>query len=137
MPALLIATLACAAGIAILILGCGAQALLAARRHRALAREAERQFEQIDLAAGDLRLLCEGLAALDAKLAAVTSRMESLARGAPAAGSGRGYELAVRMARGGAGPEQIVASCGLGAQEADLVARLHGATTSRTAAGRR
>lgn len=134
---LLIATLACAAGIAILIVGCGAHALLGARRQRVLEREAARQFEQLDLASGDLKLLCDGLAALDAKLAAVASRVESLARSAPAAGAARGYELAVRMARGGAGRDQIAASCGLGAQEADLVARLHGAAVSRTAAGRR
>lgn len=136
MSPLVIATLACAAGIALLILGCGAHALLTARRHRTLEREAARQFEQLDLAAGDLKLLCEGIAALDAKLAAVASRVESLARSTPAAGVGRGYGLAVRMARGGAGRDQIVSSCGLGAQEADLVARLHGAAVSRTAPSR-
>ena len=37
----------------------------------------------------------------------------------------RGYEMAIRMARGGAGIEEIVASCGTTRSEARLLRRLH------------
>lgn len=38
---------------------------------------------------------------------------------------GRGYEMAIRMARGGATIEEIVASCGTTRAEARLLRRLH------------
>ena len=37
----------------------------------------------------------------------------------------RGYETAIRMARGGASVEEIVASCGTTRAEAKLLRRLH------------
>src|SRR5688500_6653470 len=37
----------------------------------------------------------------------------------------RGYEMAIRMARGGASIEEIVASCGTTRSEARLLRRLH------------
>lgn len=37
----------------------------------------------------------------------------------------RGYEMAIRMARGGASVEEIVASCGTTRSEARLLRRLH------------
>ncbi|MEO8019910.1 MAG: DUF2802 domain-containing protein [Pseudomonadota bacterium] len=37
----------------------------------------------------------------------------------------RGYEMAIRMARGGAGIDEIVASCGTTRSEARLLRRLH------------
>lgn len=44
----------------------------------------------------------------------------------PSASShGRGYEMAIRMARGGATAEDIVASCGTTRAEARLLRRLH------------
>jgi hypothetical protein len=48
-------------------------------------------------------------------------------RPAPSASSGntRGYETAIRMARGGSSVEEIVASCGTTRAEAKLLRRLH------------
>lgn len=42
---------------------------------------------------------------------------------APAAG----YQIAIRLARGGASRDELMSSCGLSVGEADLVRRLHGA----------
>ena len=39
----------------------------------------------------------------------------------------RGYEMAIRMARGGASVEEIVGSCGTTRAEARLLRRLHNA----------
>lgn len=46
---------------------------------------------------------------------------------------GRGYEMAIRMARGGATVEDIVASCGTTRAEARLLRRLHFADNATAA----
>ncbi len=46
---------------------------------------------------------------------------------------GRGYEMAIRMARGGATVEDIVANCGTTRAEARLLRRLHCATGATAA----
>lgn len=43
----------------------------------------------------------------------------------PASGHTRGYETAIRMARGGSSVEEIVANCGTTRAEAKLLRRLH------------
>ncbi len=45
----------------------------------------------------------------------------------------RGYEMAIRMARGGAGIDEIVASCGTTRAEARLLRRLHCAAGAHAA----
>jgi hypothetical protein len=50
-----------------------------------------------------------------------------------AASHGRGYEMAIRMARGGASIEDIVASCGTTRAEARLLRRLHCASGATAA----
>jgi hypothetical protein len=40
--------------------------------------------------------------------------------------TGRSYELAAHLASSGAGPEQLVAQCGLTPAEAELAIRIHG-----------
>ncbi len=49
------------------------------------------------------------------------------------AGSAQSYPIAIRLARAGAEPEELISSCGLTRREAELVARLHG----RASEGRR
>jgi|ERR1700722_9490243 uncharacterized protein YlxW (UPF0749 family) len=43
-----------------------------------------------------------------------------------------GYPIAIRLARAGAGVDELVATCGLSPNEAELVCRIHGA--AKTAA---
>ncbi len=45
-------------------------------------------------------------------------------------GAPRGYDLALQMARNGAGAEQIAGTSGLARNEAQLLARLHGPATN-------
>jgi hypothetical protein len=99
---------------------------------RATVRGTERL--QADLATA-LDLL-KGFAATQAAQAdGLAVRLESLERridaraqlnAAAAAGSPRGYELALRLARNGATQDEIAESSGVTRQEAQLLVRLHG-----------
>ena len=81
--------------------------------------------------------LLEQLSALDARLDATATAVrridERLERQrtpgtAPLSGAAvPGYQIAIRLARGGASCEELMANCGLSLGEADLVRRLHGA----------
>ena len=80
--------------------------------------------------------LVEQLSALDERVTATATAIRRLderierqaqpgaqIQGAPAPG----YQIAIRLARGGASREELITGCGLSAGEADLVCRLHGA----------
>ena len=66
------------------------------------------------------------LAAGDARIAALGRQLEALAS-TPAPAASGGYQVAMRLARSGASRDELMSSCGLTQQEAELVARLHGA----------
>jgi uncharacterized protein DUF2802 len=51
----------------------------------------------------------------------------------PVNGPAPSYQLAIRLARSGAPREEIMASCGLSRQEAELVQRLHGPRSAKLA----
>jgi hypothetical protein len=42
------------------------------------------------------------------------------------------YQMAIRLAKGGASREELMAGCGLSLAEAELVQRLHGAGSARS-----
>jgi hypothetical protein len=81
--------------------------------------------------------LLEQLSALDARMNATATAVrrldERLERSrtpgtTPLGGAAvPGYQIAIRLARGGASCEELMANCGLSLGEADLVRRLHGA----------
>jgi hypothetical protein len=63
-----------------------------------------------------------------AEIATLTERLhegEQRRTPAPATGAAPSYQIAIRLARSGAPREEIMASCGLSRQEAELVQRLH------------
>jgi hypothetical protein len=43
-----------------------------------------------------------------------------------------GYQIAIRLAKGGATRDELISSCGLSASEAELVQRLHGPQSKST-----
>lgn len=115
-----------------------AWALLAQRRDASLSFM--RLASQHDQAISELQRLAEKVTDLAAQVRELSlpSPMTShrLAAAAPppppppaslpsASSHGRGYEMAIRMARGGATIEDIVASCGTTRAEARLLRRLH------------
>jgi alkylation response protein AidB-like acyl-CoA dehydrogenase len=76
-----------------------------------------------------LQRLGELEARLDATRSAVTQLGERLDRPAapvPTPSASPGYQIAIRLARGGASCEELMSGCGLTLAEAQLVRRLHG-----------
>ena len=105
---------------------------------------ARRQSEQasalvaarLETALGEIRRLSGQVIALGGSVELLATHLTQQAqvqppapapRPAPPAASGhtRGYETAIRMARGGSSVEGIVASCGTTRAEAKLLRRLH------------
>ncbi|HEY7639227.1 MAG TPA: DUF2802 domain-containing protein [Steroidobacteraceae bacterium] len=94
-------------------------------------RSDERQMQQLrgelQRTFAEVRSLHETLAVMNARMESLSERAESDARFAPAgaAGSQRGYDLAARLAKNGAGVDELVSSCGITRHEAELLSRLH------------
>ncbi len=105
-------------------------------QHTALAlRQALEGIARLEQAVGELagpvHQLESQAAARDAELTALTGRLHALAR-PESTPSQSSYDIAIRLARGGAQRDELVASCGLTRQEAELVARLHGPDRQRS-----
>jgi hypothetical protein len=118
-----------------------AWALLASRRDAA--RNFARLSAQHDQALNEIHLLGEKLTELAGAVheLSLPSPMVSRPAAAPAPApqpsvtpsGARGYEMAIRMARGGASIDEIVASCGTTRSEARLLRRLHCAAGAHAA----
>ena len=131
-------------GRAVLLVGAfGVFALAFIRWRRTDERNDARVIAHLERAFAEVRSLHETVAVMSARIEAMGDRTEIDSRLAPAsmAGSQRGYEVAARLAKNGAGAEELVGSCGVTRHEAELLVRLHGAnnrpTTRETAASAR
>ncbi|MBV6423833.1 MAG: hypothetical protein NAOJABEB_01643 [Steroidobacteraceae bacterium] len=119
----------------ILVLGfaVGLQAINLVRLRDATRRDVQRLFEQMDLTLGELRDVSVSLAGGIAVIDTLRSREASVPSApVPAAQS---YDIALRLARSGAGREELMSTCGMSRHEAELAVRLHG--PSRSSARRR
>ena len=97
---------------------------------RATRRQTAEVLSQTQLV---LQRLAELEARVDATKAAVAQLGERLERPAAAPASqapSPGYQIAIRLARGGASCEELMSGCGLTLAEAELVRRLHGPRTA-------
>ena len=63
-------------------------------------------------------------------LSRLGDRLERPAPPAAAHASSANYQMAIRLAKGGASREELMAGCGLSLAEAELVQRLHGSSGS-------
>jgi|SRR5579872_758169 len=94
-------------------------------------RATQAQTEQL-LAGHELLLkrIADLEARLDATRVSISDLGERLVRppqpNTAAAVASPGYQIAIRLAKGGASREELMASCGLSSHEAELVRRLHG-----------
>jgi len=96
---------------------------------RATRRQTEEVLSQSQLV---LQRLAELEARLDATKSAITQlgeRLDRPAAPAPSQSPSPGYQIAIRLARGGASREELMSGCGLTLAEAELVRRLHGPHT--------
>jgi surfactin synthase thioesterase subunit len=73
------------------------------------------------------------IAALQTQLAQLTESLESERHRTSAGNTTPGYQIAIRLARNGADVEELMRSCGLTRQEAELVQRLHAPPARRSA----
>ena len=121
------------------------------RWRKASERTTELFFEQNSTLLKRLGAMEELLATSQAHLAEARAEISAIARStealaerledseqrrtsAPAAGTAPSYQIAIRLAKSGAPREEIMSSCGLSRQEAELVQRLHGAPRKLAAA---
>lgn len=82
------------------------------------------------------QIVLQRLAELEARLdgtksaiAQLAERLDRPAAPAPSQAPSPGYQIAIRLARGGASREELMSGCGLTLAEAELVRRLHGPHT--------
>ena len=97
------------------------------RWRRAGRTDMQRVFIELEESRGETRSLAGLAQQLAAQVAALESRLEDRAQLALAssAGTQRGYDLALQMARHGASQDDIVSATGVTRHEAQLLARLH------------
>jgi len=128
--------LALLVGRALFLVFCFVLAAVAFTRwRRASERTTQLFFEQNTQLLQRLTALEQTLVANQSELAATRTEIATLAgrmqegeqrrTPTPAAGPVPSYQIAIRLARSGAPREEIMASCGLSRQEAELVQRLH------------
>lgn len=111
-------------------------ALAFIRWRRTDERQSQELYARLERAFGELRSLHETVTVMNARLESMSERAESESRTPPVAaavGAQRGYDLATRLAKNGASPEELVASCGVTRHEAELLSRLHGAKSRESA----
>ena len=91
---------------------------------------------QTDQVLTQTNTVLQRLAALEARVDAtkitISQLGDRLERPALPTGNGpsASYQMAIRLAKGGASREELMAGCGLSLAEAELVQRLHGSSTS-------
>jgi hypothetical protein len=118
-----------------LVFGFALAAIAFTRWRRASERTSQLFLEQNTQLLQRLLELEAGLAANHSEIVATRAEIATLAgrlqegeqrrTNAPASGAAPSYQIAIRLARSGAPREEIMTSCGLSRQEAELVQRLH------------
>ena len=94
---------------------------------RASVRDVRHLQEQLEQSRSQMQILSDATLQMAGQIEALQTHMENRQQlvAANVAGAQRGYELAVTMARNGAGPNELVSASGVTRQEAALLARLH------------
>lgn len=116
------------AGRAVFLVFCFVVAAIAFTRwRRASERLAERFAEANTALIARLTDIEDALGAVHRRLDEMAERQEGEGRraGAAAGPAAPSYQIAIRLARTGAPREELMTSCGLTHQEAELVQRLH------------
>jgi len=96
---------------------------------RATRRQTAEVLSQTQLVLQRLAELESHVAATRAAIAQLGERMDRPAAAATPQSPSPGYQIAIRLARGGASREDLMSGCGLTLTEAELVRRLHGPNT--------
>jgi len=110
--------------------------VLAAIAFTAWRRSAQGQTNQL---LAQTNTVLQRLAALETRIDATKVALSQLGErldrplqpASAATGGTPGYQIAIRLAKGGASREELMAGCGLSLSEAELVHRLHGQANLR------
>jgi hypothetical protein len=85
------------------------------RWRRAAERDTQRVFEQLDLVRNDLLIMKEVMQSAAQRVDSAAKQVAHDVRLAPtqSASTGRGYEIAARLARNGASKDELIRICGI------------------------
>ena len=111
-------------GAVVIMAGILIAALFSARLKRAAAAQAGEILGKSARLADQIGELSNALAATDARLSVLVGRLDEQSRSTQGAAP-TSYNVAIRMARSGASRQDLMTTCGVTQQEADLVLRLH------------
>ncbi len=101
-------------------------AVCAARVKRSATLQAREILDSSIRIAVQIENLQTALAVSDTRICALAARLDEHSRSSQGAASAS-YNVAIRMARNGASRQDLITTCGVTQQEADLLLRLHGA----------
>ncbi|HEY6456206.1 MAG TPA: DUF2802 domain-containing protein [Steroidobacteraceae bacterium] len=97
--------------------------VFAARIKRSATLQSRQILDGSAWLAEQLEQLGAALAVTDARIATLAARLEEQSRSQGAGPTS--YNVAIRLARSGATRQELITTCGVTQQEADLVLRLH------------
>jgi alkylation response protein AidB-like acyl-CoA dehydrogenase len=98
---------------------------------RALTEQAAAQHSVVLQRIADLEARVDATNVSISKLGERVDRPQQLA--SPTTAASPGYQIAIRLAKGGASREELISGCGLSLNEAELVQRLHAPQTRSSA----
>jgi hypothetical protein len=101
---------------------------------RATQVQTEQVLSQTNTLLQRLAALEAGVDATKVTLSQLGARLERPAPPVAANGASANYQMAIRLAKGGASREELMSGCGQSLAEAELVQRLHGSSSASRAA---
>jgi Protein of unknown function (DUF2802) len=113
-------------GAAIVVAGILIAAYFASRIKNSVTAQSRDILGSAAWLAEQIEQLGTAVSATDARVAALAARLDEHSRSTQGAGT-TSYNVAIRMARSGASRQELMSTCGVTQQEADLVLRLHSA----------
>jgi hypothetical protein len=111
-------------GLVVIVAGILIAAVFAARIKRAASLQSRQILDSSAWLAEQLEQVGASLAATDARIATLAARLDEQSRTSQGAAP-TSYNVAIRLARSGATRQELITTCGVTQQEADLVLRLH------------
>jgi hypothetical protein len=111
-------------GLVVIVAGILIGAVFAARIKRAASLQSRQILDSSAWLAEQLEQVGASLAATDARIATLAARLDEQSRTSQGAAP-TSYNVAIRLARSGATRQELITTCGVTQQEADLVLRLH------------
>jgi hypothetical protein len=111
-------------GAVVILAGALIAAVFTARLKRSATLQSRQILDGSAWLAEQIEQLSAALAVTDARLATLAARLDEQSRTSQGAAP-TSYNVAIRLARSGASRQELITTCGVTQQEADLVLRLH------------